>query len=190
MARHGREVSSAIRLRTLQRDRFTCVYCGVTGIDAELHVDHRIPKAAGGSNHISNLATACASCNLSKGAKPEPLRSGCSTEDDMSVGRVVALGMADGECPVGKIVSVSMRWVKLSLMSFIDGFFGYAERSYRRARIEQVQVARMLTKDEAQEHGGFIILPSDPPEMQFFDTIPLGQFQTDWKRARRRGGES
>jgi 5-methylcytosine-specific restriction endonuclease McrA len=42
-----------------------CTYCGAP---AE-HIDHIIPLARGGEHRIGNLTPACASCNLSKGAK-------------------------------------------------------------------------------------------------------------------------
>lgn len=56
------------RFRILQRDGFRCVYCGASPDVAELHVDHRQPRSRGGTDHPSNLVTACAACNLSKGA--------------------------------------------------------------------------------------------------------------------------
>lgn len=57
------------RLRGIvfKRDGRACAYCGAVG--EELHCDHIIPLVRGGSNLIENLATACRSCNLSKGAK-------------------------------------------------------------------------------------------------------------------------
>jgi hypothetical protein len=58
--------SDAVKLRVLKRDRFTCVYCGVAGTEAELEVDHVHPVSKGGSHHIGNLVTACRSCNQKK----------------------------------------------------------------------------------------------------------------------------
>ena len=43
-----------------------CVYCDST---ENLHADHQIPLSRGGTNFASNMVPACASCNLSKGAK-------------------------------------------------------------------------------------------------------------------------
>ena len=59
--------SAAVIMRVFKRDKFTCNYCGVNGSEAELQCDHIIPKSKGGSNHISNLTTACRKCNQSKG---------------------------------------------------------------------------------------------------------------------------
>jgi hypothetical protein len=59
-------VGAALRFKVLERDRFRCKYCGAQ--DVELHVDHIIPKALGGQDVLENLATACAPCNLGKGA--------------------------------------------------------------------------------------------------------------------------
>jgi hypothetical protein len=55
-----------LRTIVLARDGFTCIYCGST---EDLHADHRLSVARGGSNALENLATACAPCNLSKGPK-------------------------------------------------------------------------------------------------------------------------
>lgn len=46
----------------------TCVYCGAK--DVPLNIDHIHPKAAGGSNRVSNLALACIPCNQKKGSQP------------------------------------------------------------------------------------------------------------------------
>lgn len=60
--------SAAIRIRVMKRDKFMCTYCGASGNDTELEIDHIIPVSKGGSNHISNLTTACKSCNMKKGS--------------------------------------------------------------------------------------------------------------------------
>lgn len=57
-----------VRFEVLKRDKFTCQYCGATAPDAVLHIDHIEPVATGGSDEIVNLITACAGCNLGKGA--------------------------------------------------------------------------------------------------------------------------
>ena len=59
--------SAAVRIRVYKRDRFTCTYCGKAGNEAELEVDHIVPISKGGSNHMSNLTTACRGCNQKKG---------------------------------------------------------------------------------------------------------------------------
>ena len=61
-------MSKKLRFEVFSRDSFTCQYCGISPPDANLHVDHIIPVAAGGTNDIDNLATACQSCNTGKGA--------------------------------------------------------------------------------------------------------------------------
>lgn len=69
MTRRTDGPSAAVRMRVMKRDRFICTYCGVPGAEAELEVDHIIAVANGGSHHISNLTTACRSCNQAKGVK-------------------------------------------------------------------------------------------------------------------------
>jgi 5-methylcytosine-specific restriction endonuclease McrA len=55
--------------RQYERQRGRCYWCGVSVPWSAKHVDHVIPVARGGSNGPENLVIACASCNLSKGAK-------------------------------------------------------------------------------------------------------------------------
>jgi hypothetical protein len=59
-------VRPSLRFQILQRDNFTCQYCGASGADVRLEVDHRNPRANGGSNEHTNLVTACWSCNRGK----------------------------------------------------------------------------------------------------------------------------
>jgi hypothetical protein len=48
-----------------------CEYCRLSqlGQGATFHIDHVIPRAAGGPTTIDNLALACVSCSLRKWAK-------------------------------------------------------------------------------------------------------------------------
>lgn len=43
-----------------------CAYCGRPITLEEMTADHVVPKAAGGSNKISNLLPCCRECNSSK----------------------------------------------------------------------------------------------------------------------------
>lgn len=59
-------VSSRTRFEVFKRDRFTCQYCGKNPPDVLLECDHIIPRAAGGTDEITNLTTACKECNAGK----------------------------------------------------------------------------------------------------------------------------
>lgn len=61
--------SDGAKLRVLRRDGYKCTYCGTSGSDSELEIDHIIPVSKGGSNHIANLTTACRKCNQGKSNK-------------------------------------------------------------------------------------------------------------------------
>lgn len=56
---------SLSRKNVYRRDRYTCQYCGRTGV--ELTLDHVIPKSRGGKTTWENLVTACKECNTKKG---------------------------------------------------------------------------------------------------------------------------
>lgn len=55
-----------LRWEILERDDFTCQYCGQRAPNVPLQVDHRIPVADGGTDDKTNLATVCWSCNQGK----------------------------------------------------------------------------------------------------------------------------
>lgn len=63
-------LSKRVRFEIFKRDSFTCQYCGKRAPDVVLHADHIQPRAAGGTDHITNLITACEGCNLGKAAVP------------------------------------------------------------------------------------------------------------------------
>ena len=56
-----------IRIKVLQRDAYTCAYCG----DVANEVDHVYPKVKGGEDTLDNLVAACRTCNIKKKDKTD-----------------------------------------------------------------------------------------------------------------------
>lgn len=60
------------RLAVYLRDSLACAWCGFSLEEgAQLTLDHLKPHSKGGSNHESNLVTACKRCNDSRGARSQ-----------------------------------------------------------------------------------------------------------------------
>lgn len=57
-----------VREYLLEKWNRTCAYCGAQNVP--LQVEHIHPKAAGGSDRVSNLTLACQPCNQRKGSRP------------------------------------------------------------------------------------------------------------------------
>jgi len=55
--------------RAKEEPNIRCYLCGEFVNIGDRHVDHVVPLSRGGSHRPSNLAIACASCNMSKGSK-------------------------------------------------------------------------------------------------------------------------
>lgn len=55
-----------IRAAVLQRDHHTCAIKGKGCTTHATHVDHIVPKHAGGDDAMTNLRAACETCNLSR----------------------------------------------------------------------------------------------------------------------------
>ena len=66
MTRSG--ISPKKRFTVLERDRFTCRYCGRRPPEVVLHIDHVRSRKNGGGNSLENLAASCDDCNLGKGS--------------------------------------------------------------------------------------------------------------------------
>jgi 5-methylcytosine-specific restriction endonuclease McrA len=54
------------RERVFSRDGRMCQICGTD--EGEMHIDHIIPRKAGGTHDLDNLRVLCKRCNLRKGA--------------------------------------------------------------------------------------------------------------------------
>ena len=68
VTRTGRHAWRVLRLKILNRDDFTCRYCGSK--NPFMTVDHVLPVTRGGTDDESNLVAACQSCNSKKNNKP------------------------------------------------------------------------------------------------------------------------
>ncbi len=64
-------VPTALRQTVLLRSQGRCEYCRLSQAaqEAAFHIDHIVPRAAGGPTTEDNLAVACVSCSLRKAAK-------------------------------------------------------------------------------------------------------------------------
>ncbi len=64
-------IPATLRRWVIQRANNRCEYCGISQIGqvATFHIDHVIPVVAGGETTAENLALACVSCSLRKGAR-------------------------------------------------------------------------------------------------------------------------
>lgn len=59
-------IPARMRFEVLERDEFTCQYCGARAPDTILHVDHVVAHSNGGPTSPDNLITACRDCNFGK----------------------------------------------------------------------------------------------------------------------------
>lgn len=56
----------ALRWKILERDNFTCQYCGQYAPNIQLEVDHILAVEDGGTDDPENLKTSCFACNRGK----------------------------------------------------------------------------------------------------------------------------
>lgn len=71
------DIPADLRSEVVLRAGNRCEYCRLSqaGQEATFHIDHVVPRAAGGPTESANLALACVSCSLRKWAKqtaPDP----------------------------------------------------------------------------------------------------------------------
>lgn len=65
------DIPAALTREVVERANGRCEYCRLAqaGQEAMFHIDHVIPRSADGSTEAGNLASACVSCSLRKGAR-------------------------------------------------------------------------------------------------------------------------
>jgi hypothetical protein len=105
------------RFLVLNRDGFTCRYCGAKAPNVELQVDH-IVTSRGGSDDMENLITACQPCNAGKGDLVlDDLQGFCMANHD-DAGPPHRLNGYTG-CPCGEPVYRVVRGEELCRRHFI-----------------------------------------------------------------------
>ena len=64
-------IPARLRRQVIERAKHRCEYCRLSqaGQEAEFHIDHIIPSSSAGPTALDNLALACVSCSLRKGAR-------------------------------------------------------------------------------------------------------------------------
>ena len=69
------DISPDLHAEVVLRAGNRCEYCRLSqlGQEAAFHIDHVLPRAAGGPTVLENLALACGSCSLRKWAKQTAL---------------------------------------------------------------------------------------------------------------------
>ena len=78
----GELIPAVLRAAVTRRAGDRCEYCGLAqaGQEAAFHIDHVIPRAAGGTTTEGNLAFACVSCSLHKAARQTAIDPDGGTE--------------------------------------------------------------------------------------------------------------
>jgi hypothetical protein len=128
-------VNKRLRFEVLRRDGFRCTYCGATPAEAELHIDHVVPVALGGTDIPENLTTACADCNEGKASTT------ASAEMVAAVDRAIAVEAA------------ARQRVENRLLEYADGLDVYEDEinaiwdyyvpEYRRRYAKRIDVMRI-----------------------------------------------
>jgi HNH endonuclease len=64
-------ISASLRQLVIRRANNRCEYCGISQVGqvATFHIDHVVHLVANGETTAENLALACVSCSLRKGAR-------------------------------------------------------------------------------------------------------------------------
>jgi hypothetical protein len=78
-------IPASLRRFVIQRANNRCEYCGISQVGqvATFHIDHIVPAVADGETVAENLALACVSCSLRKGARQDL--------EDFETGEVVSI---------------------------------------------------------------------------------------------------
>ena len=61
-----KSITARLRFQVFHHFNFTCQYCGRRAPNVEIHIDHIVPFAKGGTDRRKNLTVACAQCNHGK----------------------------------------------------------------------------------------------------------------------------
>lgn len=139
-------VSRSLRFQILRRDNHACKYCGRKAPEVKLTIDHVVPETLGGSDHPSNLVTACADCNGGKSAIPPDAALVAQVADDAArwaaAQRTVAEAMlADLNRTKALLQRFEQRWHSHGRMAYLETGW---ERSIERFLVAGLPVEVIL----------------------------------------------
>jgi 5-methylcytosine-specific restriction endonuclease McrA len=99
--RHERRLT---RAELLERDEYTCQYCGKKG--GQLTIDHVIPRQYGGAHTWENTVAACLHCNCKKAGRTP-------AEANMKLLRLPFAPRHNGSYPIpGQVLRRHIEWQK------------------------------------------------------------------------------
>ena len=141
-----------------------CAYCRNEVAVNEYHIDHIVPKCAGGSCDIENLALSCLKCNSQKAGHRLPrMHEGLLLATASRKAEKVRNAMKSTQISTGKLLSVLLS----SIADTIDGY-GY--------EIESIQVPIRINTNEGVEEklitvplGGDVYEKAKAHEMRAFN---------------------
>lgn len=118
-------ITPQLRQRILERDKFSCRYCGSK--KPPFHLDHVYPVVKGGETSEDNLVTSCSNCNQKKhdkvGIYPKPIGyfEVKPNQLHISISNVFFLSIGVGLIASGNSVFSSGGW-EVSKWFFLFGF--------------------------------------------------------------------
>ena len=112
-----------LRKLVVRRAKGRCEYCQLSqkGQEATFHVDHIVPIASGGKTIAKNLALACVSCSLRKGAREFVTAKGSISEirifhprkdvwnDHFEWNGAVIVGITESGIATGEVLKLNRR---------------------------------------------------------------------------------
>lgn len=164
-------VTQKDRFEVLRRDGYRCQYCGA-GPEATLQVDHVVPVAAGGTDDISNLRTACSACNSGKSSR---ILSGGERGQDPLLGKHVVVLVKKEITYWGRVEFVRERMVWVRLRSWLTECEG--------AEIKPFPLDHIYALEDAADR---VIVFATVEGMMRYINLPdprAGKWRLDLKRA-------
>ena len=142
-------LENKLRFEILERDHFTCQFCGKQAPETQLEVDHLQSKAEGGSDKPDNLVAACRDCNRGKGGRSVLANPRLSGWADL-VGKFFHELDEDGACERQGVI-VGKTNDGCYVLQFFDWIIGRSTWGRRLVSAEEMRGPRWIFYDDMQE---------------------------------------
>lgn len=156
-------VPRRLRFAVLDRDGFTCQYCGAKAPDVKLHVDHVIAASKGGETCFDNLITSCEACNSGKSnshLSSAPSRAQALAEESFDRAQLVRESIDAWSDPMGAYGAP--KDAPEDVLGAVQSEGHALEISLSAARLSQSGIADVLKISEAyisRMKGGYRPIP-------------------------------